>query len=226
MAARGCCAVLYDYGDCALVAAHDRWGRRSMFCTPRRAARFRAGLLVRAALALASGIVVYADALPACAETITGRASIIDGDTLEIHGQRIRLHGIDAPENGQSCEAGGSPYRCGRRAALALDDLIAGRTVACERTDTDRYGRAVAICTVAGADLGRRMVEAGWALAYRKYAADYIDAEDGARAGGAGLWAGTFVAPWDYRAGVGSASEPAASGGCVIKGNISSSGER
>jgi len=70
------------------------------------------------------------------------------------------------------------------------------------------------------------MVEAGWALAYRKCAADYIDAEDGARAGGAGLWAGTFVAPWDYRAGAGRASEPAASGGCVIKGNISSSGER
>jgi len=35
-----------------------------------------------------------------------------------------------------------------------------GRPVACERTDTDRYGRAVAICTVAGADLGRRVIEA------------------------------------------------------------------
>jgi len=53
-----------------------------------------------------------------------------------------------------------------------------------------------------------------------------VDEEVQAEAEGAGMWAGTFVAPWDYRAGAGSASEPAASDGCVIKGNISSSGER
>lgn len=36
-------------------------------------------------------------ALPAHAETTTGRVSAIDRDTLEIHGTRIRLYGIEAP---------------------------------------------------------------------------------------------------------------------------------
>jgi endonuclease YncB( thermonuclease family) len=48
----------------------------------------------------------------------------------EIHGQRIRLHGIDAPEGGQTClDAAGRNWRCGQRAALALQDLIGRRTV-------------------------------------------------------------------------------------------------
>ena len=43
--------------------------------------------------------------VPAQADT-TGRATVIDGDTIEIRGERIRLDAIDAPESGQTCEAG------------------------------------------------------------------------------------------------------------------------
>jgi endonuclease YncB( thermonuclease family) len=61
------------------------------------------------------------------AEQITGRASIIDGDTLEIHGTRIRLWGIDAPEATQLCRGDDSlQYRCGAKAANALDAFLGG----------------------------------------------------------------------------------------------------
>jgi len=161
------------------------------------------------------------------ADSTAGRASVIDGDTIEVHGQRIRLHGIDAPESSQPCQAAdGASYRCGQQAARALDALIADRPVSCRQTDVDRYGRIVAVCAVAGVDVGEAMVRDGWALAYRDYSTDYVDDEAQAEAEGTGMWAGTFVAPWEYRRGGAGAVQPAAAGECTIKGNIASSGER
>ena len=134
------------------------------------------------------------------AETLTGRASVIDGDTIELHGQRIRLHGIDAPEGGQTCEtAAGKPWRCGTAAARALDGMTFGKTVVCAPQDIDRYGRIVAICEVAGLDLGGELVEQGLAVAYRNYSRAYVPAEGRARAARRGMWAGRFQMPWDWR---------------------------
>ena len=131
---------------------------------------------------------------------IVGRASVVDGDTLEIHAQRIRLHGIDAPESAQLCTIGGKPYRCGQRAALALADHIGARTVRCEERDVDRYQRVVAVCSVAGEDLGAWMVRQAWALAFRRYSLDYLDDEREAREARRGMWAGEFTTPWEWRA--------------------------
>jgi hypothetical protein len=39
------------------------------------------------------------------------------------------------------------------------------------------------------------------ALAYRKYSKRYVPEEDKARAAKRGMWAGEFVAPWDWRKG-------------------------
>lgn len=139
---------------------------------------------------------------PAGAETTTliGPASVIDGDTLEIRGTRIRLHGIDAPESGQTCiTADGQSWRCGQGAALALSDRIGRAPVRCEQTDTDRYGRAIAVCYRGDEDLNAWMVRAGHAVAYRRYSSDYVGEEALARAGKRGLWAGTFERPWDWR---------------------------
>ena len=44
------------------------------------------------------------------------------------------------------------------------------------------------------------MVLAGWALAYRQYSTDYVDAEAEARKARRGLWRGTFAKPWEWRA--------------------------
>src|SRR5215217_6702313 len=131
---------------------------------------------------------------------IAGRASVIDGDTIEIRGERIRLFGIDAPESGHTClDAKGQSYRCGQKAALVLDARIGEGVVTCERKDTDRYGRVVALCRVFGEDLSAWMVGLGWALAYRAYTTRYVPAEDLARSRGLGMWAGRFTPPWDWR---------------------------
>jgi endonuclease YncB( thermonuclease family) len=161
---------------------------------------------------------------------IVGVASVIDGDTIEIHGRRIRLHGFDAPESAQRClDKDGAPWPCGQRASLALADKIGRRTVTCRPVDIDRWERLVARCFVGGEDLGAFMVAGGHAVAYRKYSERYVHHERAARRAGVGMWAGSFVMPWDWRRGKRIEpfqAPPDAPPGCPIKGNINSRGER
>lgn len=143
---------------------------------------------------------LLAGCVPA-APTVTGRASVIDGDTLEIHGQRIRLWGVDAPEGPQACDdAQGRAYACGRLSANRLDQHLQDKTVSCFEEDTDRYGRMVARCDVDGADLGAWLVRQGFAVRYARYAGQaYAGEEASARRERAGIWAGRFTAPEDWR---------------------------
>jgi len=175
-------------------------------------------------LALTTATIMPAEA----ADTSTGIPTVIDGDTIDIHGQRIRLHGIDAPESKQVCISGGTKYRCGQKAALALSDRIGRGSVTCEAKDTDRYGRVVAVCFKGQEDLNGWLVSQGLAVAYRRYSQDYVTHEARAQSMSVGLWAGEFIMPWDWRRGKRLASEQvlAIPGDCVIKGNISSKGAR
>ena len=134
-------------------------------------------------------------------DCITGPAKVIDGDTIEVAGVRIRLHGIDAPELEQMFQWRGKQRGCGAMALAALEALTAGVKVRCEVVERDRHGRLVAKCYSSnGVDIGRRMVAAGWALAYRRYSTDYVDAEEKARKARRGMWRGTFTKPWEWRA--------------------------
>lgn len=148
--------------------------------------------VVTSALCLAVGMAA-ADDRPA------GIPSVIDGDTLDLHGHRIRLWGIDAPESRQLCQRDGHPWRCGQAAALALADRIGRNPIVCEVRHKDRWGRLIAVCRRDGEDLSEWMVRTGLALAFRRYAEDYVRTEDDARGERRGVWSGAFAPPWAWR---------------------------
>lgn len=132
---------------------------------------------------------------------VTGEALVIDGDTLQVAAERVRLHGIDAPETNQVCGTGPVAWPCGRMAADGLVAAIESQPVRCIGNKRDRYGRLLAVCHAGPVDLNAAMVRSGWALAYRRYAKDYVPQEIEARAESRGLWRGSFDAPWSWRKG-------------------------
>jgi endonuclease YncB( thermonuclease family) len=191
-------------------------------------------------LTIATGIAALAFSCAPRAQEISGQVSVIDGDSFRIGSTEIRLHAVDAFEGRQSCGSGGSSWACGTAAANKLRELTDGRRVTCRKTDTDNYGRTVAVCSNGAADLGAEMVRSGLALAYRQYGNDYVDEEDRARTQRLGAWATGFKAPWDERRGASDArpdepggnapgapsTPPSTCRNTGIKGNINRDGER
>jgi hypothetical protein len=131
--------------------------------------------------------------------------------------------------------------------ARPVNEHVAGREISCTANGTDRYGRTLAVCLVAGQDLNRWLVREGLALAYVQYSRRYVDSEAEARNALRGLWSGAFIAPWDWRHRdkhtviLGALSVPAnaqsillapnsahgaPSAECTIKGNVNRKGER
>lgn len=144
--------------------------------------------------------VTYGVSMPSV-EELSGPAKVLDGDTILVKGYRIRLYGIDAPELDQVFWCRGQRLGSGAMAMAALEALIAGVKVRCDPVERDQYGRIVARCySPNGIDIGRRMVSAGWALAYRRYSRDYVRAEAEARSACRGMWRGKFAKPWAWRA--------------------------
>jgi endonuclease YncB( thermonuclease family) len=143
--------------------------------------------------------------LAACGATAQ-QVGVIDGDTLDLAGERIRLVGIDAPEGNQICQRNGRQWACGDDAAAALVELVKNADeVHCDVLGHDRWGRGLGVCFADGLELNRAMVLQGWALAYYpkrgavpgpQYDAEQLEAEQAQR----GLWSGSFIEPWAWRA--------------------------
>jgi micrococcal nuclease len=115
-------------------------------------------------------------------------ADVVDGDTLILaDGERVRLILIDAPE-ADDC-FGSSATRFHR-------DLVAGAAIELDGDEVcrDRFDRRLAYVSVDGRDVGRLLVERGYACVLHvpptgdERLADYRAAEAAARAAGRGLW--------------------------------------
>lgn len=63
----------------------------------------------------------------------------------------------------------------------------------------ERYKRSVARCMADGVDTAAAMTRADHALAYRQCGSAYVAEEDQAKLARAGMWAGVFEAPWEWR---------------------------
>ncbi len=111
----------------------------------------------------ATFLITRLDPLP---PRFTGAASASDGDSLRIGGDRVRLIGLDAPELDQVCWTGeGVEWPCGREARTAMAELLSKGSIDCATRGEDRFGRLLATCEFAGADLGAPMVASGHAIA-------------------------------------------------------------
>lgn len=183
---------------------------------------------------------------PSLAQTVSGHANVVDGDTLLIGETRIRLNAVDAPETDQTClDAKRSAFACGVVVRDRLRAKIGNASVSCTKEGEDRYGRTLAICKIGHEDLNRWLVAEGLALAYVQYSDRYEREEAQARSSKKGLWAGAFIAPWDWRhrkpntpilgqvadkadhtpmGSISPSAPPVAE--CSIKGNINRQGDR
>jgi endonuclease YncB( thermonuclease family) len=160
----------------------------------------------------------FFDGSEAMSRQFTALCLIGQYDTIEVHGTRIRLWGIDAPESTQLCRGEDSlQYRCGAKAANDLDVFIAHRPVSCTAISLDQYGRTVATCTVGDTDLGQWLVGNGLALDWPNYSRGMYDTvQREAEHAGRGMWSGSYVEPWLYRACIRAGGRPA---GCSDDAN-------
>jgi len=119
-------------------------------------------------------------------------------------------HSWDAhPALGRRC-AREQPSYAGARTATCIAvarrqrkisiTFIARRPVNCTPVAADQYGRTVATCSVAGADIGEWLVHNGLALDWPQYSkGKYGSAQREADRSGRGVWAGSYVEPWLFR---------------------------
>lgn len=164
---------------------------------------------------------------------------VVDGDTLRVSvggvTEPLRIIGIDAPElRYDECYA--------QAGASRMQSLVQSRDVRIvpdpTQADRDLYDRILRhVFTLDGVNVAHAMVLEGLAAEYtydKPYAsrAEYIEAQDLARAAKLGIWSGACdVAPPDPPASASAAApfapQPAApQQQCVIKGNINSKREQ
>lgn len=167
-------------------------------------------------------------------------ARVIDGDTIELSdGRKLRYIGIDTPELVHPQRA----VECfARQAKEENKRLVDSKTVRLEKdiSETDKYGRLLRYVYVGEVMINEALVRQGFALASTyppdvKYQERLLAAQQEARENNRGLWAGCTNPTPEVRLPQATGFQPgtleerdfgAGQSACLIKGNISSSGEK
>ncbi|MEX0616807.1 MAG: thermonuclease family protein [Candidatus Woykebacteria bacterium] len=152
---------------------------------------------------------------------------VVDGDTVELEGgQKVRYIGIDTPE---TVDPRKSVQCFGKEATAKNRSLVEGKKVKLEKdiSETDKYGRLLRYIWVGDTLMNEILVKEGFAHS-SPYPPDvklqdrFNKAEKFARENNKGLWGvcdAVGVTNPTYQT-------QSQSGQCLIKGNISSSGEK
>jgi len=156
---------------------------------------------------------------------------VVDGDTIEIEGgEKVRYIGIDTPETVDPRKT----VQCfGVEASAKNKELIEGKEVRLEKdiTDRDKYNRLLRYVWADDTLINLELVKQGFAYSYSyppdiKYQDQFVKAQGEAREAKRGLWnacQSDSRVPGDISLPV---PEEEPTGSCVIKGNISASGEK
>lgn len=148
------------------------------------------------------GAAMFAFALAANATELVGVPEITDADTVIIAGEKVRILDMDAPETDQFClDSKGDAWNCGIAARDALAKRVGSRSWECAGTVHDTFRRLLVSCVVDNVNISQWMVRAGWALSptHKGYSHRFDGDQELARGENVGLWAGAFIAPWDWR---------------------------
>lgn len=143
---------------------------------------------------------------------------VIDGDTIEIEGgEKVRYIGIDTPE---TVDPRKSAQCFGVEAFNKNRELVESKMARLEKdiTNRDKYNRLLRYVWVGDTFVNLELVKQGFAYSYSyppdvKYQEEFIKAQQEAREAKRELWGSC-------------PQENNPSGSCLIKGNISSSGEK
>ncbi len=131
---------------------------------------------------------------PVCVEI--GGVISIDGKHSSgrcIDGTMVRLYGVAAPDLKRECRIGGTEmWRCGLTSASSMLQAVKGRQIECRGNSTDKEGRLVAICFLAGRSINQFMVEMDWAAADRTATSMFNEFEQQARDARRGLWSSDY----------------------------------
>ncbi|MBX7200312.1 MAG: thermonuclease family protein [Rhodospirillaceae bacterium] len=142
----------------------------------------------------------------------TGKVEVVqDGETFSlVGGQKIRIFGLDAPGLRQRCQQNAvnasrsSPcIPCGQSARRALEDLILGKEVRCERRG-ESDGQMVGECAYGRVKIGPWMLAHGYGVVDGEYMERrdlkaYVGTQRAAKEANTGLWAMSFIPPADWR---------------------------
>ena len=132
------------------------------------------------------------------ASEFSGLASVAEDGSLRIRQRNVRLWGIYLPRTAEDCLAHTRPPRCGPRAALLLEQRIAGFVRCLERGHAED-GTLLATCRTdysafdEGIDLAAWLLQQGWAVARPEAPFEYQVLERIARRNGLGLWGAPFA---------------------------------